>query len=147
MSEGAVGYDPDIGTVQDGIVFDVRPTVSADRRYVQMDLRPSVAVIERIDNFQTVTSGLFGGAVIQLPVISVTVVRTTVSVPDGGTLLIGGLSYAFDNETDSGIPILSKIPLLGKLFSRRGFTTERQNVVILVKPTIIIQEELEEAIK
>ncbi len=147
VSEGAVGYDPDIGTVQDGIVFDVRPTVSADRRYVQMDLRPSVAVIERIDNFQTITTGLFGGAVVQLPVISVTVVRTTVSIPDGGTLLIGGLSYAFDNETDSGIPILSKIPLLGKLFSRRGFTTERQNIVILVKPTIIIQEEQEEAIK
>ncbi len=112
-----------------------------------MDLRPSVAVIERIDNFQTITTGLFGGAVVQLPVISVTVVRTTVSIPDGGTLLIGGLSYAFDNETDSGIPILSKIPLLGKLFSRRGFTTERQNIVILVKPTIIIQEEQEEAIK
>ena len=147
VSEGAVGYDPDIGTVQDGIVFDVRPTVSADRRYVQMDLRPSVAVIERIDNFQTITTGVFGGAVIQLPVISVTVVRTTVSVPDGGTLLIGGLSYAFDQEEDSGIPILSKIPIIGKLFTRRGFTTERQNVVILVKPTIIIQEEREAEIQ
>jgi type II secretory pathway component GspD/PulD (secretin) len=147
VSEGAVGYTPEIGTVQDGIVFDVRPTVSADRRYVQMDLRPSVAVIERIDNFNTIVAGVFGGAVVQLPVIDVTVVRATVSVPDGGTLLIGGLNYAFDSETESGVPILSKIPLLGKLFSRRGFTTERQNVVILVKPTIIIQEEKEEELK
>ncbi len=143
VSEGAVGYSPDIGTVQDGIVFDVRPTVSADRRYVQMDLRPSVAVIERIDNFQTITTGLFGGAVVQLPVIDVTVVRCTVSVPDGGTLMIGGLNTAYDHEVNSGIPILSKIPILGKLFSRRGFTTERSNVIILVKPTIIIQEEHE----
>ena len=148
VSEGAVGYTPDIGTVQDGIVFDVRPTVSADRRYVQMDLRPSIAVIERIDNFQVVTPGvLFGGAQIQLPVISATVVRATVSCPDGGTLLIGGLNFAFDNELESGVPILSKIPILGKLFTRRGFTTERQNVVILVKPTIIIQEEKEEEVK
>jgi type II secretory pathway component GspD/PulD (secretin) len=143
VSEGAVGYDPDIGTVQDGIVFDVRPTVSADRRYVQMDLRPSVATIDQMDEFETVTAGIFGGARIQLPRIGVQVVRTTVSVPDGGTLMIGGLSYAFDSEEESGLPILSKIPLLGKLFSRRGFTTQRYNIVILVKPTIIIQEERE----
>ena len=113
-----------------------------------MDLRPSLAVIETIDDLEVITPGiLFGGAVIQLPVISVTVVRTTVSVPDGGTLLIGGLSYGFDAEIESGIPVLSKIPILGKIFSRRGFTNERRNIVILVKPTIIIQEEQEEAIK
>jgi len=147
VSEGAVGYDPDIGTVQDGIVFDVRPTVSADRRYVQMDLRPSIAVVEDITEFETITTGVFGGAIVQLPEIAVTVVRTTVNVPDGGTLLIGGLRFTFDNEMESGIPVLSKIPLLGKLFTRRGFTTERQNLVILVKPTIIIQEEQEEKAK
>ena len=73
-----------------------------------------------------------------------TVVRTTVNVPDGGTLFIGGLSYSFDNLVESGVPVLSKIPLLGKLFSRRGFANEKSNVVILVKPTIIIQEEQEE---
>jgi len=52
---GAVGYTPEIGTVQDGVVHDVRATVSADRRYVQMNLQPSVAIIERIDNFMVVT--------------------------------------------------------------------------------------------
>ena len=95
----------------------------------------------------TLTAGVFGGAIIQLPEISVTVVRTTVNVPDGGTLLMGGLSYTFDNEMESGIPVLSKIPLLGKLFTRRGFTTEKNNVIILVKPTIIIQQEQEAAVR
>ncbi len=56
---GAVGYQPDIATVQDGIVSDMRPTVSADRRYVQIDCRPATAVIERIDNFMVVTGGIF----------------------------------------------------------------------------------------
>jgi type II secretory pathway component GspD/PulD (secretin) len=147
VSEGAVGYTPDIGTVQAGTVFDVRPTVSADRRYVQMDLRPSVATILGIDNFQTVTTGFFGGAVVQLPRMTVTLIRCTVNVPDGGTLLIGGMTDAYDNDAESGVPLLSKIPILGKLFSRRGFTTERKNLVVLVKPTIIIQEEQEEKVK
>ena len=52
---GAVGYDPDIGTVQDGIVHDIRATVSADRRYVQLDVGSAEAVIIRIDNFVVVT--------------------------------------------------------------------------------------------
>ena len=52
---GAVGYDPDVGTVQDGVVHDIRPTVSADRRYVQLDVGSAIAVIIRIDNFQVVT--------------------------------------------------------------------------------------------
>ena len=52
---GAVGYDPDVGTVQDGIVHDIRPTVSADRRYVQLDVGFGAAVIIRIDNFVVIT--------------------------------------------------------------------------------------------
>ena len=52
---GVVGYDPEIGTVFDGIVHDIRPTVSADRRYVQLDVGSGMSVIIRIDNFQVVT--------------------------------------------------------------------------------------------
>lgn len=52
---GAVGYTPDVGTVQDGIVHDIRATVSADRRYVQINVGAGMAIIERIDNFQVIT--------------------------------------------------------------------------------------------
>ena len=48
---GAVGYNPTIGTVQDGIVGDVKATVSADRRYVQLDMRPTISTVIAIDNF------------------------------------------------------------------------------------------------
>jgi hypothetical protein len=56
---GAVGYDPEIGTVMDGVVHDVRPTVSADRRYVQIDIRSGLATIEDITEFEVVTGGIF----------------------------------------------------------------------------------------
>ena len=48
---GQVGYDPEIGTVQDGVIGDVRATVSADRRYVQLDMHPTVSRVVAIDNF------------------------------------------------------------------------------------------------
>ena len=53
---GAVGYTPTIGTVQDGIVGDVRATVSADRRYVQLDMHSTVSTVLAIDNFMVVTN-------------------------------------------------------------------------------------------
>lgn len=55
MGGGAVGYDPEIGTVQDGIFLDVLPVVSADRRYVMMTVTPGIAVVEEIDEFEVVT--------------------------------------------------------------------------------------------
>ena len=147
VAEGAVGYDPTISTIQDGIVFDVRPTVSADRRYVQLDLRPAVARVIAIDNFPVLsaTGGLGTSVNIQLPRLQVSMVRCSVSVPDGGTLMVGGLSYGFDADTEAGIPILSKIPIVGRAFRRRAIDQEKQTVLILVKPTIIIQEEYEAA--
>lgn len=52
---GAVGYDPEIGTVQDGIFLDVRPVISADRRYIQMTFNTGIAVVEEIDDFEVIT--------------------------------------------------------------------------------------------
>ena len=54
---GQVAYDPEIGTVQDGVVGDVRATVSADRRYVQLDMRPTLSVVLAIDNFLVIVGG------------------------------------------------------------------------------------------
>ena len=53
--QGAVGYDPEIGTVSDGVVHDVQVTVSADRRYVQLNFFSGMAIIIDIDDFVVVT--------------------------------------------------------------------------------------------
>ncbi len=81
---------------------------------------------------------------IQLPVLEVADVRTRVSIPDGGTLLIGGQKISDESERQEGVPILSKIPLIGRLFENRGKSKDEKVLLILVKPTIIIQSEHEE---
>ena len=89
--------NPVIQTIQDGVVLDVRPVVSADRRFVTLELRPTVALLTRpIATFSTsLASGPFASApvIIQIPELSVSRVRTTVMMPDGGTLLLGGLKF------------------------------------------------------
>ncbi len=142
--------NPVIQTIQDGVVLDVRPTVSQDRRYVTLELRPTVALLTRpIATFSTsLASGPPGVSqnapvVIQIPEIQVSRVRTTVVMPDGGTLLIGGLKFYEQKTEQAGIPFISKIPILSFLTSRKGSFVSKRNLLVLITAQIVPLEELE----
>jgi general secretion pathway protein D len=68
-------------------------------------------------------------------------VQTRVNVPDSGTLLLGGLKRSASNSVEAGVPVLSKIPVLGRLFTNRSRVADQKILLILVKPTIILTEE------
>lgn len=61
---------------------------------------------------------------------------TTVLVPDGGMLVLGGLTSEELRETVQKVPGLGDIPLLGNLFKNRSTTKERRNLLVFLKPTI-----------
>ncbi|MEE9295405.1 MAG: hypothetical protein V3W34_10650, partial [Phycisphaerae bacterium] len=141
----AQGQQPLIATIETGAVLDAQTTVSSDKRYVTMTLRPSVGRLLGIQTFAFSTGAAAGqGAFVQLPNISRQVLRTTVTVPDGGTLLIGGQKLAGEIEIESGVPILSKIPILKRIYSSRTLVKDEQVLLILIKPKIIIQSEAEQ---
>ena len=140
---------PTVNYVFDGIMFDVRPIVSADRRYVFLELAPAISRIIRIEEFVFSTSvganttASTVSSTIQQPVTEIQTVAVTVSVPDRGTVLIGGLSARNKSEVSRGVPILSKIPVIKRIFQSDRESLNRNNLLIVVKPTIIIQEEEE----
>ena len=140
---------PTIQTVTDGVVLEVKPYVSADQRYVTMELLPSISelrafeefLIERV--FTTDEWAVYGYIRIQMPDVFTRAVETTVSVPDGGTILIGGMTSATESEGYASVPLLSKIPLIKYLFMNWGRLDRRNSLVILVTANILIQTELE----
>ncbi|HZZ43499.1 MAG TPA: hypothetical protein VFE58_11225 [Tepidisphaeraceae bacterium] len=154
----AVAFAPTIGTVNSGVMLQVQATVSADRKYVTMTLQPTLQTLLQLVDFSFqqaanttgITSGgqlintSAGSGIIQEPVTQITQVSTTVSVPDGGTLLLGGQTIAGETTLEAGVPVLSKIPFLKRLFTNTSTAKDEQILLILVKPTIIIQRELEE---
>ena len=60
------------------------------------------------------------------PIVERTLVRTTSTVPDGGTLLLGGQTLAGEIEREAGVPILSKVPFLKRLFTNRSTAKDEQ---------------------
>ncbi len=138
---GIAVADPVVSIIRDGIVLDVRPTVSADRRYITLELRPTLAILLRPIPTFTTSLGVGSPVAIQTPNLSLQRIRTTVTVPDGGSFVIGGMRTMSETDVESGIPVLSDLPLIGSLFKRKGKSTVRQDVIIIVTARIIDLEE------
>jgi len=146
--QGAIGYTPVIDVVSQGRQLLVSATVSPDRRYVTMTIEPSVQEILAMRQFGVqqggYSSGVLGIGNVVLPEIRTTMVSTSATVPDGGPLLLGGLKLGGETEVDAGVPVLNKIPVLKRAFSNRSLVKDEQTLLILVKPKIILQDEIEE---
>ncbi len=85
------------------------------------------------------------GTTVQLPTFAFTTIQTTVSVPDGGTILLGGIKRMSEGRSERGIPMLSKIPYVSRLFRNVGIGRQSSSLMMMVTPRIIIQEEEEVA--
>ena len=143
IAQAASIADPIIDVIQDGVVLDVRPVVSADRKFILMELRPTVATLRRPIQEIATTLGSQNSVTIQLPELDLQRVRTTVPMPDGGTVMLGGLKVSDKQEQRSGVPIFDKIPVVRFLFERQGNYVSNRKLLILINASIVIPAEHE----
>ncbi len=138
VAQAAAIADPIMGVIQDGLVLDVRPTVSNDRKYITLELRPTVAnLIRPVPTFST-TLGSFGSSAVTMhvPELQVRKAQATVRVPDGGTILLGGLKEIMDVDQQAEIPWFAHIPILNFFTSRKGRSIEKKNLLLIVQAQI-----------
>jgi general secretion pathway protein D len=88
-----------------------------------------------------------GNITVQQPVVQTVTVITTVSVPDGGTVLLGGIKTLREGRNEAGVPILNQLPYINRLFRNTGIGRETESLMMMVTPRIIIQEEEEELLE
>jgi general secretion pathway protein D len=172
VGDFAAAYQPVITVLSQGTALTVQAVISHDRRFVRLTVLPLFTTIEDVQEFRFTgsttttentsesesTGGSGGdsssseddvttttdGVTVQLPNFSFVSVVTTVSVPDGGTVLLGGIKRLSEGRNEFGVPILSKLPYINRLFKNVGIGRETQSLMMMVTPRIIIQEEEEE---
>ncbi len=172
VGDFAAAYQPVITVLSEGTALTVQAVISHDHRFVRLTLLPLFSTIGDVTEFtfsgsstttdntsQTDSSGgttgtstsstndnttTTNGVTVQLPNFSFVSVVTTVSVPDGGTVLLGGIKRLSEGRNEFGVPILSKLPYINRLFKNVGIGRETQSLMMMVTPRIIIQEEEEE---
>ncbi|HEX6811820.1 MAG TPA: hypothetical protein VF384_09385 [Planctomycetota bacterium] len=137
VAQAAFIADPKIDVIQDGIVLDVQPVILNDRKYIILNLNPTVAELERpIPTFTTSLAGSTLPVTLQLPRLTVTNFWTTVKVPDGGTVLLGGLRQVLTKERRAEVPLLADIPLVSFLFKQEGVVDENRSLMVMVRAQI-----------
>jgi type II secretion system protein D len=105
--------------------LEVVPLINSDRE-VHLDIVQNIA--ERT-----------GESVIdnnKYPIISNRQLQTAVTVPNEGTLVLGGLIKQAQNKSTSGVPFLSRAPLIGPLFRSTSTDIKRTELVILIRPSV-----------
>ncbi len=167
VGDFAAAHQPVVVVLSEGTSLSVQAVVSPDRRFVRLTLVPFFSTIGDVDTFTftgrvTSDSGTtvadptdedsnvtnnqtraVEGTTVQLPTFNFTTVSTTVSVPDGGTVLLGGIKRLSEGRNERGVPMLNKLPYISRLFKNVGLGRDTQSLMMMVTPRIIIQEEEE----
>lgn len=113
-----------------GIILNIRPTIYSDD---QIDLEISQEVSEALP--------LSSDATANSPSIFNRSISTSLSLRDGGSVVMAGLISTNQTTTDSGIPFLKDVPGLGNLFKNRSRSTGRTELVLLIIPYIVESQE------
>lgn len=158
LFNGQTTYSPQNQPFNIGLQLTMQPVVSADRRFVRVSLAPTLTNLSTplaaLFPFTTVITPTFDTGVVgqpipitqylQQPSFTTVGVQTTVSVPDGGTVLLGGLKTLREARNEFGPPILSKMPYVNRLFKNTAYGRDAESLMLMVTPRIIINEEEEE---
>lgn len=123
-----------------------RSIISPNMRYVTADIQFQILGVPELDRFEVARGGGLGtpSLFITLPRQTEEGVVSTVSIPDGGTVMLGGLKQVGEVEVDAGVPMLSDIPILKRAFTNTGKNEDTQTLLILLKANIVIPQEAEE---
>jgi general secretion pathway protein D len=161
--------DPTVDTVSYGTVLDVYAVASADKKYITMTLRPTQSQIRSWRRFSSVANNSqfpggdvtdagtgigsadlgFGFSIdnpLLVPEMNIQRVQTTVVLPDGGSLVLAGLTDSASARARSGVPFLSHIPFLGRLFTTNGRQETERKALIIVQADLILFDEIEQSL-
>ncbi len=110
-----------------GVKLVVVPTIGSDG-FITMKIKPEVSSVR-----ETLTTD----AGSRIPIVQTSQTESVVKVKSGNTLVIAGLMKQEDVDDSSGLPGLSRLPVLGSLFATKDKKKSRTELVILITPTII----------
>jgi general secretion pathway protein D len=146
---GAAGVTITAGTPQDftmrniGVELRVTPTVEDDDCSISLDLNPRVTEFEGFVEYGGPSIAISGGTTVTVPpgfyqpIFSVRDISTRVTIWDGATLIMGGLTREEVKKVNDKVPFLGDIPLIGRLFRSKGESAQKRNLLIFVTANLV----------
>jgi len=123
-----IDYDTDSTFV--GVTLDITPQVTDDG-YIVLKINPVVSEVSKEHVDKTT------GVPYLAPDVKIRQLSSIVRVKDGDKVLIGGLISKKDTIDDTSVPVLSKIPLLGKAFQSSSKSKTKSEMIIVLIPHVV----------
>ena len=132
-----------------GVTLEIEPNLGPNEYVIDLRFAPEIVEFEGFINYGSpITSpatDAFGNPVtvtitenrIEMPVFSSRRVSTGITIYDGHTVAVGGLMREDVQDVEDGVPILSDIPLIGRLFKSDAQSNIKSNLIIFVTANII----------
>ncbi len=127
--------NPVIRQDQAGIILKVTPRISPDEVIVMEVAAEKSAFIPGLG--VPVFTDVKTGGVIRSPVKDVITAQTTVSIPNGQTIVLGGMITSTDDVIERKVPGLGDLPVIGHAFRHDIATTRRTELLIFLTPRIV----------
>lgn len=146
---GSAGVAITAGTPQEfatrniGVELKVTPTVEEDGRSISLDLNPRVTEFDGFVEYGGPSVAISGSTTVTVPsgfyqpIFSVRDISTKVTIWDGATLVMGGLTREEVKQVNDKVPVLGDIPFLGRLFRSKGVSAQKRNLMIFVTATLV----------
>lgn len=138
----AAGTPQDFVTRNVGVELSVTPNVENDDT-ISLILEPRVTEFEGFVEFGGPSVGIAGESVVTVPagffqpIFSTREVSTEVTVFDGATVVMGGLTRDEVKTVNDSVPVLGDIPGVGRLFRSEGETRQKRNLLIFVTANLV----------
>ncbi len=126
-----------------GVEMKVTPTVEEDDYSISLDLNPKVTEFEGFVEYGGPSVAISSGVTVTVPpgfyqpIFSVREVTTKVTIWDGATLVMGGLTREEVKKVNDKVPFFGDIPLVGRLFRSKGESSQKRNLLIFVTANLV----------
>jgi general secretion pathway protein D len=149
LTGGSAGVTITAGTPQDfqtrnvGVELGVTPTVEEDDYSISLDLHPKVTEFDGFVEYGGSSVAVSGGTTVTVPsgffqpIFSVREMRTKVTIWDGATVVMGGLTREEVKKVNDKVPVVGDIPLIGRLFRSQGESNQKRNLLIFVTANMV----------
>ncbi|NSL55385.1 pilus (MSHA type) biogenesis protein MshL [Uliginosibacterium aquaticum] len=117
-----------------GVALDVTPQIDGEDR-ITLHIHPMVSKVTAVT--QEINLGTLGKFSLPLASSQVSEMDSVVRIRDGQMVALGGLIREGAANTDQGIPGASNLPIVGNLFKNQSIESERRELVILLRPTVV----------
>jgi len=117
-----------------GVVLDVTPQID-EKGNILLHVHPSVSQVTTIT--KGIDLGSAGSLTLPLAASSTSELDSIVRGQDGQVVAVGGLMRQAATDDTSGLPGASRVPVLGALFRNKNRVSQKRELVVLIKPTIV----------